>query len=72
MFFSQSPGVPDLLRHPALTANGLETLLSGPVQRRWWFWLLAVTLAALGGCAFIEASFCPQPFPTRLDFDAFY
>jgi hypothetical protein len=56
----------------ALTANGLETLLSGPVQRRWWFWLPAVTLAALCGWCLYRSIVLPAAISSQADFDAFY
>ena len=55
-----------------LTANGLETLLSGPVQRRWWFWLPAVLLAALGGWCLYRGAVLPTAISTQADFDAFW
>ena len=56
----------------ALTANGLETLLSGPVQRRWWFWLPAVLLAALCGWCLYRSVVLPAAISTQADLDAFY
>jgi len=50
----------------ALTASGLETLLSGPIQRQWWFWFPAILLPRCAAGAFIGVSFCPQPSPPRL------
>jgi hypothetical protein len=55
----------------ALTANGLETLLSGPVQRRWWFWLPAVTLAALCGWCLYRSAVLPAAISSQSDFNAF-
>ena len=55
----------------ALTANGLETLLSGPVQRRWWFWLPAVTLAALCGWCLYRSAVLPTAISSQSDFNAF-
>jgi hypothetical protein len=56
----------------ALTANGLETLLSGPIQRRWWFWLPAVLLAALCGWCLYRSAVLPAVISTQTDFDAYY
>lgn len=56
----------------ALTANGLETLLNGPVQRRWWFWLPAVLLAALGGWCLYRSVVLPAAISTQADLNAFY
>jgi hypothetical protein len=55
----------------ALTANGLETLLSGAIQRRWWFWLPAVSLAALCGWCLYRSAVLPAAISTQPDFDAF-
>jgi hypothetical protein len=56
----------------ALTATGLETLLHGPIQRRWWFWLPAVLLAALCGWCAYRSIVLPEPITTQARFDAFY
>jgi len=56
----------------ALTATGLETLLHGPIQRRWWFWLPAVLLAALCGWCAYRSIVLPEPITTQAKFDAFY
>jgi len=56
----------------ALTATGLETLLHGPIQRRWWFWLPAVLLAALCGWCAYRSIVLPEPITTQTKFDAFY
>ncbi len=56
----------------ALTANGLETLLSGPIQRRWWFWLPTVLLAGLCGWCLYRSVILPSTISTQPDFDAFY
>jgi hypothetical protein len=55
----------------ALTANGLETLLDGPIRRRWWFWLPAITLAALCGWCLYRSVVLPAVISTQADFDAF-
>ena len=55
----------------ALTANGLETLLSGPVQRRWWFWLPAILLAALCGWCLYRSVILPAAISSQTDFNAF-
>jgi hypothetical protein len=56
----------------ALTATGLETLLHGPIQRRWWFGLPAVLLAALCGWCVYRSIILPEPIATQAKFDAFY
>ena len=56
----------------ALTANGLETLLGGPIQRRWWFWLPAVLLAALCGWCLYRSAVLPAAISSQADYDAFY
>ena len=56
----------------ALTATGLETLLHGPIPRRWWFWLPAVLLAALCGWCVFRSIVLPEPITTQAEFDVFY
>ena len=56
----------------ALTATGLENLRAGPTQRRWWFWLPAVLLAALCGWCAYRSIVLPEPITTQAKFDAFY
>jgi hypothetical protein len=56
----------------ALAATGLETLLHGPIQRRWWFWLPGVLLAALCGWCAYRSIVLPEPITTQTKFDAFY
>jgi hypothetical protein len=56
----------------ALTATGLETLLHGPIQRRWWFLLPAVLLAALCGWCAYHSIVLPEPITTQTQFDVFY
>jgi hypothetical protein len=56
----------------ALTATGLEVLLHGPIQRRWWFWLPAVMLAALCGWCAYRSIVLPELITTQPKFDAFY
>jgi hypothetical protein len=56
----------------ALTATGLENLLHGPIQRRWWFWLPAALLAALFGWCAYRCMVLPEPIATQSAFDAFY
>jgi hypothetical protein len=56
----------------ALTATGLETLLHGPIQRRWWFWLPAVLLAALCGWCAYRCIILPEPIATQSALNAFY
>jgi hypothetical protein len=54
----------------ALTATGLETLMHGPIQRRWWFWLPAVLLAALCGWCAYRSIVLPEPITTQSQFNA--
>ncbi|MGA2786758.1 MAG: hypothetical protein ABSF60_04455 [Verrucomicrobiota bacterium] len=56
----------------ALAATGLENLLRGPIQRRWWFWLPAVLLAALCGWCVYRSIVLPEPISNQAKFDAFY
>jgi hypothetical protein len=56
----------------ALTATGLETLLHGPIQRRWWFWLPAVLLAALCGWCAYRCLILPELIATQSALNAFY
>jgi hypothetical protein len=51
----------------ALTATGLETLWHGAVQRRWWFWLPAVLLAALCGWCTYRCLVLPEPITTDVE-----
>ena len=55
----------------AMSALGLETLLHGPIQRRWWFWLPAALLAALFGWCAYRCMVLPEPIATQPAFDAF-
>jgi len=55
----------------ALTATGLETLLHGPIQRRWWFWLPAALLAILLGWCVYRCLFLPELITTQAKFDAY-
>jgi hypothetical protein len=54
----------------ALTATGLETLLHGPISRRWWFWLPAALLAMLCGWCVYRCLVLPEPITTQAGFDA--
>ncbi len=45
----------------SMVAIGLETLLTGPVQWRWWFRMLVAVLVALG----VWCIFCSQARPAR-------
>jgi hypothetical protein len=51
----------------ALTAIGLENILSGVVRRRWWFWLPAVLLAGLCVWCFYRSFFLPEPVATKIE-----
>ncbi len=54
----------------SMTGIGLENLLNGVVQRRWWFWVPAVLLAGLAGWCFYRSEVLPEPISNQLDFDA--
>ena len=51
----------------SLTAIGLENLLIGVVQRRWWFWLPAILLAGLCGWCFYRSVVLPEPIATQIE-----
>ena len=55
----------------ALVATGLDVLASGLVGRRWWFWLPAGLLAALGLWCVYRSLVLPGPITTKSGFDAF-
>lgn len=56
----------------SMTGIGLETLWSGPILRRWWFWLPAFLLAMLSGWCIYRSRVFPEPISTQTLFDAFY
>jgi hypothetical protein len=56
----------------ALTAIGLENLLCGSVQRRWWFWLPAAGLVGLCGWCLYRSLVLPEPIATQLEQDALH
>lgn len=56
----------------SLTAIGLENLLCGSVQRRWWFWLPAGLLAGLFAWCMYRIMILPEPIANQSNFDAFY
>jgi hypothetical protein len=51
----------------ALAAIGLENLLHGAVQRRWWFWLPGALLAGLCGWCIYRSISLPEPVATQLE-----
>ena len=51
----------------ALAAIGLENLLRGAVQRRWWFWLPDALLAGLCGWCIYRSISLPEPVATQLE-----
>jgi len=53
----------------ALTAFGLENLLHGQVERRWWFGLPAALLAGLFGWCIYRSYVLPEPIATQLEQD---
>jgi len=56
----------------SLTAIGLENLLRGSVQRRWWFWLPAGLLAGLFVWCVYRSMILPEPIANQSNFNAFY
>jgi hypothetical protein len=56
----------------SLTAIGLENLLCGSVQRRWWFWLPAGLLAGLFAWCIYRSMILPGPIANQSSFNAFY
>ncbi|MGB8368973.1 MAG: hypothetical protein WCF71_06725 [Verrucomicrobiia bacterium] len=56
----------------SLTAIGLENLLCGSVQRRWWFWLPAGLLAGLFAWCIYRSMILPEPIANQSNFNAFY
>jgi hypothetical protein len=50
----------------SMTAIGLENLLNGSTQRRWWFWLPAVWLVGLCGSCLYRSVVLPEPVATQL------
>jgi hypothetical protein len=55
-----------------MTAIGLENLLCGFVQRRWWFWLPAGLLAGLFAWCIYRSMILPEPIANQSNFNAFY
>ena len=55
-----------------LTAVGLQNLLQGPLQRRWWFWPPAALLAGLCGWCFYRSMVLPAQIATQDSFDSFW
>jgi hypothetical protein len=51
----------------AMTAIGLENLLQGIVERRWWFWLPAALLIGLGVWCLHRCVDLPEPIATKLE-----
>ena len=51
----------------SLTAIGLENLLTGAVQRRWWFSLPAISLAGLCGWCIYRSMVLPEPIATQIE-----
>ena len=51
----------------SLTVVGLENLLAGAVQRRWWFWLPAALQAGLCGWCFYRSMVLPDPIGTQIE-----
>lgn len=55
-----------------MTAVGLENLLQGSLQRRWWFWLPAALLAGLCGWCVYRSMVLPAQITTQSNFDSFW
>ena len=51
----------------ALTATGLDNLWQGRVERKKWFLIPAVLLAALGGWCLFRSIVLPEPVATRFE-----
>ncbi len=51
----------------ALMAIGLENLLEGLVEWRWWFWLPATLLLGLGGWCIYRSIYLPEPIATQIE-----
>ena len=51
----------------ALMAVGLEVFRQGPIERRWWGWLPAALLAALGAWSIHLAMCLPEPIHSQLE-----
>jgi hypothetical protein len=52
----------------SLAAIGLENLLNGLVQRRWWFWLPTILLTILCGWCLYRSIVLPEPIANQLNF----
>jgi hypothetical protein len=55
----------------SLTAIGLETILNGSLQRRWWFWLPAALLAGLAAWCYYRSAVLPYPVSSQMNYDAY-
>ena len=55
-----------------LAAVGLENLLQGSTQRRWWFWPPAILLVGLCGWCIYRSSVLPAQIATQDSFDSFW
>jgi hypothetical protein len=55
-----------------LAAVGLENLLQGSLQRRWWFWPPATVLAGLCGWCIYRSTVLPAQIATQDIFDSFW
>jgi hypothetical protein len=55
-----------------LAAVGLENLLQGSMQRRWWFWPPAALLAGLCGWCIYRSMVLPAQIATPDSFDSFW
>lgn len=56
----------------AMAAIGLENLLAGPIQRRWWFRTLAAVLLALSAWCFYCSKVLPRPISSQAAFNAYW
>ena len=52
----------------AMAAVGLDLLIKGGLQRRWWFWGPALLVAGLAGWCLYRAAVLPEPLATNIEY----
>ena len=52
----------------AMMAVGLDLLIQGGLQRRWWFWGPALLVAGLAGWCLYRAAVLPEPLATNIEY----